>query len=170
MVNLSLKLLFFRSEQKFTSQNLTLQERLRIYKFNMSFSRYKYIPTYCDKKLVLYERNFDRLDLSKWEDFEKDRDSYINNAKIVSFDEIYNSVGIKPVGSNLKHFRKTSPEELNSFKPLEHFETVDEKDLKMPQDEKSKAVSACRRSCRKNIFVSRSVVNSQFKNISKNNG
>ena len=45
----------------------------------------RFIPKYCDKKLAWYDRNYDFIDLSKWEEFDKDKDHYISNVNITFF-------------------------------------------------------------------------------------
>ena len=37
----------------------------------------RFIPKYCDKKLLWYDQNYDFIDLVKWEKFDKDKDFYI---------------------------------------------------------------------------------------------
>ena len=63
----------------------------------MIFFTTSYIPTYCDKHLKWYEKTYDWYTLRKWENFEKNREKYINNTKIMTFSEIYKSIGLKPV-------------------------------------------------------------------------
>ena len=83
----------------------------------------RYEPKYCDKNLKWFDKNFDFLDLNKWEHFEENCDQYIKNVKIVSFDEIYRSIGFKPVNNSLIKFRKLTSEELNSLKPIRQYQT-----------------------------------------------
>ena len=61
----------------------------------MIFYTNRYVPFFCDKTLVWYESTYDWFDLGKWEGYEKNRDQYIENAQIVTFSDIYRSIGCK---------------------------------------------------------------------------
>ena len=146
-------------------------------KMNNKFLANRYVPKYCDKNLKWFDRNYDFVDINRWEDFEKNSDQYIKNVKIVSFDKIYRSIGFKPINNSLVKFRKLTSEELSNFKPLRQYQTVDSKMVdKIPQPKKSKAVAACIRSDRKDIFVTKllcliifciKIFGSLFENLSK---
>ena len=82
----------------------------------MSFAANRYVPIFCDKSLQWFERTYDFFHLHKWEDFEKNSNMYFENVPIVSFSDIYRSIGFKPVNNSLKQFRKFTPEELLEFK------------------------------------------------------
>ena len=69
----------------------------------MSFFTNRYVPIYCGKSLRWFERTYDFIDLNRWEDFQKNRDQYTENAHICSFDEFYKSIGFKPVNNSLEH-------------------------------------------------------------------
>ena len=86
----------------------------------MTFYTNRYVPVFCNKTLVWYESTCDWFDLRKWEDFEKNRDQYIENAQIVTFSGIYRSIGFRPVKNSLKQFKKFIPEELAEFKPKKY--------------------------------------------------
>ena len=58
-----------------------------------------YISKYCDKYLPWFERNFDFYDLNKWEEFDNNKDEYIKNVNIYTFDKIYRYIGFKPLDS-----------------------------------------------------------------------
>ena len=116
----------------------------------MCFTTNRYIPRSCDKTLGWLERDYDWIDLRKWEDFERDRGEYIKNAKIVNFNIIYSEICFKPYNSSLKYFRKLMPEELSDLKPAKHYQTVVNQDPPPPINEKRKAVSACLR-CSRNF-------------------
>ena len=80
----------------------------------------------------------------------------------MTFSEIYKSIGFKPVPGSLTKFQKITDQELNDNKQLKFYQTVSNKDLKMPRDEKCKAVSACLKSKRKHLFVSKDVEKDHF--------
>ena len=80
----------------------------------------------------------------------------------MTFSEIYKSIGFKPVPGTLTKFQKITDEELNNCKLLKSYQTVSNKDLKIPIDEKCKAVSACLKSKRKDLLISKDVVKDHF--------
>ena len=77
----------------------------------------------------MVQRNFDFIDQNNSERFYKNKDEYLNNIKIISFDEIYCSIGFKPYNNSLKHFRPLTPEEICGFKPLKHYRIVHSKKI-----------------------------------------
>ena len=85
----------------------------------------------------------------------------------MSFDEIYRSIGFKPVNNNLKQLRKLSPKELADFKSKKHYQIVNSEILEMPQPEKYEAVAACPRCPRTDIYVTKRVVNDHFRYVKK---
>ena len=70
----------------------------------MSFLTNRYVPIFCDKNLQWFEKTYDFIDLRKWETLKKNRDQYIENAQIVTFDDIYRSIDFRPVINSLKQF------------------------------------------------------------------
>ena len=74
-------------------------------KMNNKFVPNRYVPKYCDTNLKWFDRNYDFIDLNKWEHFKENCDQYINNVKIVNFDEIYRSIEFKPIDNSLKSIR-----------------------------------------------------------------
>ena len=128
----------------------------------MNFSTNRYIPIFCDKSLRWFGKTYDFIDLRKWEDFDKNRDQYIENAQKVTFDEIYRSIGFRVINNSLKLFKKFTPEELAEFKP-KNFVLINSELIKMPEPEKYKAVAACLRCPRNDLYVTRRVVNDHFR-------
>ena len=118
-------------------------------KMNNKFVPNRYVPKYCDTNLKWFDRNYDFIDLNKWEHFKENCDQYIKNVKIVNFDEIYRSIEFKPIDNSLKSIRQ--------------YQTVDSKMVnKIPQPKKFKAAAACIRSDRKEIFGTMSVASDHF--------
>ena len=85
----------------------------------------------------------------------------------MNFDIIYSEHAFKPDNNSLKYFRKLTPEELSDLTPAKHYQTVLDQDLPPPIDEKIKAVSACLRCPRRDIFVEKSVVYNHFRSLDK---
>ena len=108
---------------------------------NNKFLANRYVPKYCDKNFKWLDRNYDFVDLNRWEDFKKNSDQYIKNVKIVSFDEIYRSIGFKPINNSLIKFRKLTSEELSNFKPLRQYQTVDSKMVEQYHNRKNLKLS-----------------------------
>ena len=126
----------------------------------------KYIPKYCDPTLRWYEKEYDFIDLNRWENFEKVKDFYIQNAQIINFGEIYRSIGFKPINNILKYFRKLTLEELDDFEPIKKYQTVTLSMIKnIPKPQKSETIPACLRCNRKDIFITKSVVFDHFLDI-----
>ena len=47
----------------------------------------RFIPKYCNEKLAWYDRDYDFIDLDKWQEFDKDKDFYIFNVNIIKYIE-----------------------------------------------------------------------------------
>ena len=87
----------------------------------------RFVPKYCDKKLSLYDRNYDFIDLNKWEEFDKDKDFYISNVNVTSFSQIYKDIGFRPKNGSLKKTVRLLEVELKRFdENIKKSKTVDE--------------------------------------------
>ena len=53
----------------------------------------RYIPKYYYPTVIWYGKDNDFIDLNRWENFEKNKDFYIQNAQIINFGEMYRSIG-----------------------------------------------------------------------------
>ena len=110
-----------------------------------------YIPPYIAPDLKWYKRDglLTYIDRLKYERFEKDRDAYLKNARIINFDII--------------HHESRGDELQNSYK---HYKTVGEKNFdKMPKNGRKKATAACFRSKRKDLYVQRDIMLAYFKTL-----
>ena len=74
----------------------------------------RFIPKYCDLKLACYEKNYDFIDIAKWNEFDK-KDFFIANVNLTSFSQIYKDIGFKPVNGSLKKTARFSSNELQTF-------------------------------------------------------
>ena len=118
---------------------------------SQTISANSYVPPYVSPGLKWYERDglMTYIDRPKYEKFEKDRDSYLQNAKITDFDII--------------HHECRGDELQNSYK---HYKTVNEKTLdKMPSNDRKKAIGACFRTKRKDLYVQRDLMLASFKTL-----
>ena len=114
-------------------------------------SKNTYIPPYVSSELKWYERDglltyFDRLE---YEQFEKNRDEYLQRVKIVNFDIIHH---------------QCRWDELKN--PVKYYQTVSGKIFKkMPQKDRKKALGACFRLKRDDLYVQRDLMVEYFKNL-----
>ena len=110
--------------------------------------RSSYIPPYVKENLKWYEKEglityFQQLE---YKEFKRDRDTYINQTKILNFDIIHHMCR----GDKLE-------------KTIKEHNTIRKENLKqMPPSEKYAAVAACFRSSNKNIFVEKPVAKEYF--------
>ena len=77
----------------------------------MTFYANKYIPKYNDINLKWYEKDYDWIDVAKYEQFERNRHEYIKNVKIINFDIIYSELGVKPLDNSLKYYQTIRKED-----------------------------------------------------------
>ena len=126
----------------------------------------RFIPKYCNEKLVWYDRNYDFIDLNKWEEFDKDKDIYISNVNITSFSKVYRDIGFKPEPGSLKRTVNFSQSELEKFDAvIKNTETINEPLIEQITDKnkKTEALSSCFRTERKYIFVEKGLILQPFK-------
>ena len=87
----------------------------------------------------------------KYEEYERDPDKYLSEAKIVNFEIIYS---------------QCRGEKLNMAEKF--YQTIKSSDIvNMPKKDKSIGVSTCLRSSRKDIFVEKKLVSDHFRNTCK---
>ena len=113
--------------------------------------RNSYIPRYVKKDLKWYERDglLTYIDQLEYERFSNDRDHYLKNVKLSNFDIIHSQCR----GDERKHCDK-------------FYQTITNKNLeKMPSDHKKKALAACARSKRNDLYVQRDLMISYFKSL-----
>ena len=111
-------------------------------------SRNSFIPPYVKENLKWYERDglLTYIDQLKWSEFKNDRDTYINETKMVNFDIIHN----EHRGDKL-------------IKTKKEYNTITKENLKqLPLSEKHAAVAACFRSTNKNININKTVAKEHF--------
>ena len=128
--------------------------------------RNSFIPKYCNEKLPWYHRDYDFIDLNKWEKFDKDKDLYISNVNITSFPKVYRDIGFRPKPVSLKRIVHFSESELQNFdEDIKKTKTVNEPLIKQITDKnkRTEALSACFRTERKDIFVERALILRHFK-------
>ena len=110
-----------------------------------------YIPPYVKDDLKWYERDglLTYVDRLKYERFEENRDDYLTKAKVVNFHMI--------------HARcRGNTREKND----RHYQTVKYKNLKkMSEEDKKKAVAACIRNDRKDLYVQKDLMIDYFKTL-----
>ena len=109
----------------------------------------RYIPLYVASDLKWYEQGglMTYIDLMKNENFTRDRDLYLQNAKIVNFDIIHHECRGDKLNGSYKQYK-----------------TVVKNDLdKMPSNHKKEALGACMRSSRKDLHVQRDLMLEYFK-------
>ena len=117
-------------------------------------SRNSFIPPYVKENLKWYERDglLSYIDQLKWNEFKNDRDTYVNETKLVNFDIIHN----EHRGDKLK-------------KTIKEYNTITKENLKQfPPSEKHSAVAACFRSSNKNINISKAVAKEHFNCSNRN--
>ena len=110
-----------------------------------------YIPQYVALDLKWYERDglITYIDRLKYERFEQNRDSYLNNVKITNFDIIHHECRGDPLQNSYKHYN-----------------TVNQKNFdRMPSFDRRKATAACFRSKRKDLYVQRDIMLAYFKTL-----
>ena len=130
----------------------------------------RFIPKYCDKKLAWYDRNYDFIDLSKWEEFDKDKDHYISNVNILFFSKIYRHIGFRPEPGSLKKIVHFSENELQKFdEDNKKTKTVNGPLIKQITDKnkRTEALSSCFRTERKDIFVEKGLILNYFRYLKK---
>ena len=107
-----------------------------------------YIPKYVPEDLPWYERDglLTYIDQLKYKEFISDPDAAVKNTKVINFDMIHAQCWGTP---------RTHSDNF--------YQTVREKDVKkMLQKDKKKAVAACIRSDRKDIFVEKKLAFTHF--------
>ena len=95
----------------------------------MSIFRSSYIPPYVKPDLKWFERDglMTYIDRLRYEQFEENRDNYLNNIKITNMDIIHHECRGDPLEKDIKTYK-----------------TIVEKDLKqMPASDKHAALAAC---------------------------
>ena len=134
---------------------------------NEKFCSKRYIPKYCNQKLKWFEKDFDHLDLYKWEQFEKNENSYIKNCQITSFSEIYCNIGFKPMNNSLKKLRKLTPQEVTEDL-IKIYQTVTSSMVNnIPCPQTTRAIAASLRSNEKDLFVEKDIVIDHFSFLQK---
>ena len=126
----------------------------------------RFIPKYCNKKLTWYDRNYDFIDLNKWEEFDKEKDFYIFNVNVTFFSKIYRGIGFRRKPSLLKKTVQFSKLELNNFgQNMKKSKTVDAPLIKQITDKnkRTEALSACFRTERKDIYLERTLILNHFR-------
>ena len=111
---------------------------------NRKFYLNRYIPKYVEPNLKWYKRDglLTSIDRSKYEQFERNRDTYSKNAEIINFDIIHHlNRGDKLEGSYRQY--KTV---LNS-----HIDNT-------PSEDKELALAACMRCPRHDLYVQRDLM------------
>ena len=118
---------------------------------NRKFYVNQYIPKYVEPNLKWYERDglLTSKDHSKYEQFERNRDTYLKNAEIFNFDIIHHLCR----GDKLEGFYRQYKTVLNS-----HFDNT-------PSEDKKLALAACMRCPRHDLYVQRDLMISYFKNL-----
>ena len=104
----------------------------------MSYFGNIYIPDYCPPDLPWYERDslLTWYDPNKYREFSKDLDNYLKNKKVINFDMIHAQCRGDKREYSKKHYQTTV---------IDHVK-------KMPQKEKKRALGACLRSDRKDLY------------------
>ena len=99
----------------------------------------RYIPEVVPENLPWNERDglMTYIDQLKYKDFTSNPDTYLEKAEIINFDMIYVRCGCRPQQYSDKYYQTVRASDV----------------FKMSQKEKNKAVSACLRSERKDLFV-----------------
>ena len=110
-----------------------------------------YIPPYVSGDLKCYERDglLTYTERLKYERFEQNRDQYLQNVKLTYFDMIH------------AQCRGDKQQKSDKF-----YQTITEKNFKkMPQSCRKKALAACARTNRKDLYVQRYLMISYFKTL-----
>ena len=113
----------------------------------------KYVPDYVSPDLKWYERDgfLTYIDQLKYSEFSKNPDGSVKNAKVVNFEIIH----VQCRGDGRKFDDK-------------YYQTVSESSVKnMPQKEMKKALGACLRSERKDLFVEKKLLFDYFRGVGK---
>ena len=113
------------------------------------FCKNSFIPPYVKPDLKWFERDglMTYIDRLNYERFENNRDAYLENVKVISFDIINNQIKGSPLEKSIKEYK-----------------TVQKKDLKqMPLDDKDAAIAACFRSKRKDLNIDKEIRDEYFK-------
>ena len=113
------------------------------------FCKNSFIPPYVKPDLKWFERDglMTYIGRLNYERFENNRDAYLENVKVISFDIINNQIKGSPLEKSIKEYK-----------------TVQKKDLKqMPLDDKDAVRAACFRSKRKDLNIDKEIRDEYFK-------
>ena len=118
---------------------------------NRKFYVNRYIPKYVQPNLKWYERDglLTSIDCSKYEQFERNRDTYLKNAEIINFDIIHHLCRGDKLEGSYRQYRIV----LNS-----HVDNMPSEDKKLP-------LATYMRCPRHDLYVQRDLMISYFKTL-----